>query len=535
MNLQKKLTIIIIGIVLIPGLVAYFTVQKSLEHASKEEATSYGLPIAQQIAKNAAPLVILQQRQAIHELITQARDPRISYIVITNPQQRILANTGKIPTKLPPLTGQATLAEVDGEELYAISSKLPQELGEVTIGINTKMPTSNILPLIILSTILAAITAIYTTSRIVSPLRQIYNSAHELSQGNFNTRINVKTGDELEELGNTFNQATEALGRIDQERKQIDQAKTRFLSITSHELRSPMTPMKAQLQMLGQGYYGKLGTKQKQSVEMVLRNADRLDSIIGDFLEISRIEAARLRFTFQKTNIAEIVLDVVKYMNTFMPDKKVSLTTKLGKLPVIEADPNRISQVLRNLLSNAIKFSQPNSTVTIAAAVNGEFIEFSVRDTGIGISQKDQAKLFEPFFQAEQTIYREGKGVGLGLAICRGIVLSQNGKIWVESQPGKGSTFFFTLPLTPVKEIRPIRVLFSSKEAIDRKIKEAFKEMLGPIGSSEFDDLRQNLTHESLRNYVDELRKRNIITPELAEQFKHRVNHALMADVHHVK
>ena len=128
---------------------------------------------------------------------------------------------------------------------------------------------------------------------ISKPINVLYDSVLKLEKGDFKTRVDIRTGDELEELGDAFNKTTEALGLTEEERRQIDRTKTRFLSITSHELRSPMTPMKAQLQMLLGGYFGKLTKKQKDSVDIILRNTDRLDHIIVDFLEISRIESAR--------------------------------------------------------------------------------------------------------------------------------------------------------------------------------------------------------------------------------------------------
>jgi len=117
---------------------------------------------------------------------------------------------------------------------------------------------------------------------------------------------------------------------------------------------------------------------------------------------------------------------------------------------MIEVDPNRVSQVLRNLVNNAIKFSKENEKVIVAAEHKGNEILFSVKDFGIGIAKDAQSRIFEPFFQTEQTMSRKYGGTGLGLSICKGIVEAQNGKIWFESEKGKGTTFYFTVPLKPV-------------------------------------------------------------------------------------
>ncbi|MBI5871911.1 PAS domain-containing sensor histidine kinase [archaeon] len=233
--------------------------------------------------------------------------------------------------------------------------------------------------------------------------------------------------------------------------KELDLAKTEFIAITSHELRSPMTPMKAQLQMLSEGYFGKLNKKQADAVDMVVRNTGHLDHIIMDFLEISRIQAARLKFYFKKTNLEPHIKRIVKEMNDYLPEKKIVIKTNIEKLPKFKVDPDRVLQVLRNLLNNAKKFSKENSTIILTTKVEKDRLLFSIKDSGIGIAEESQPRIFEPFFQEEQTIYRKYGGTGLGLAICKGIIESQNGRIWFKSSLGKGTTFYFTVPFKPAK------------------------------------------------------------------------------------
>lgn len=183
-------------------------------------------------------------------------------------------------------------------------------------------------------------------------------------------------------------------------------------------------------------------TSKKESLEVIVRNAERLNKIIEDFLEISRIEAARLKFAFKKTNLQEIISETVRFMEGFAKEKNISLETEVEILPIIEVDSDRISQVLRNLLHNAIKFSPQNSTIEIRANVQKDYVCFSVKDQGVGLTPEDQIRVFEPFFQVAGTLSRSYGGTGLGLTICRGIIEAQKGKIWVESKPGYGSTFF---------------------------------------------------------------------------------------------
>ena len=378
--------------------------------------------------------------------------------------------------------------------------------------------------LIILSVIaLSLFLSIIIVKKITKELHELKNIALEVKKGNYSKLATVNSTDEIGELAMAFNQAITSLSQLDKERKTLDKAKTEFLSITSHELRSPMTPMKAQLQMLQGNYFGKLNKKQEQSVEIVLRNTQRLDGIIVDFLEISRLEAARLKFNFMFSDLSEMIHLLVAEMKGFIPEKKIDFITRIQKPLMVETDPERVSQVLRNLLTNAIKFSNIGGTIEITAKKTHDEVFFSVKDNGVGIKKDSQVRIFEPFFQADNMYQHRSGGTGLGLAICKGIVTSQNGRIWFESVENKGTVFNFTLPLKPVKEMRNIKVLFSSKQAVEEQLKKLFSEMLGPIGEIEFDDLRlKGLIKEDILAYVDFLKENHIISK--TKDFKKSIN-----------
>ena len=179
--------------------------------------------------------------------------------------------------------------------------------------------------MIILIAINTGIIGFLVSRSISKPIKKLYDGTREVEKGNYDIRLDIKTHDEIAQLGHAFNETTMALAKLHDERLEIDKAKTEFLSITSHELRSPMTPMRAQLQMLQQGYFGKLSQKQKESLELIARNADRLDKIILDFLEISRIEAARLKFVFKKTDLNDTINETIELMKSFAKEKKIKL------------------------------------------------------------------------------------------------------------------------------------------------------------------------------------------------------------------
>lgn len=375
-----------------------------------------------------------------------------------------------------------------------------------------------------LISVLAVILLLISYS-ITKPIQDLTSLTERLKNNDYKVRADIKTGDEIQQLAESFNSTIERLENMDNERKQLDKAKTEFLSITSHELRSPMTPMRAQLQMVLGDYFGKLNSEQRSALEIVLSNTERLDKIIVDFLEISRIEAARLKFNFVKVDLTKTINYVIEEAKAFMPEKKIKIEAEIGKLPVIEVDPDRISQVLRNLLINAIKFSHQNGRVEVSAKLNDGMILFSVKDEGVGVTEKDQKHLFEPFFQVENMYQHKSGGTGLGLTICKGIVESQNGKIWFISKVGKGTVFYFTVPLTPVRDIGAIKILFSGGQKIDEQVKNLFIEYIGPLGEKEFELLKNSkeITYNSISEYISDLSRKGILLKENSEDFKSKV------------
>ncbi|MCX9012707.1 MAG: ATP-binding protein [Candidatus Methanoperedens sp.] len=240
--------------------------------------------------------------------------------------------------------------------------------------------------------------------------------------------------------------AEEELKRANIELKKADELKTQFLSIVSHELRTPITPMNAQLQMILAGYFGDITEQQIKSLEMIQRNTTRLDRLIGDVLDISRLEAGVMKFIMVQVNLNEIVENAVETMRTQAQNKNLKLTLKEDKIPEITIDKDRITQVIINLINNAIKFTDTGGLIEVELSGSTDHAIVKVKDNGIGIKKEDLEKLFTPFQQVDSSYARKYEGSGLGLAICKRIVTYHGGKIWVESEPGKGSAFQFTIP-----------------------------------------------------------------------------------------
>jgi PAS domain S-box-containing protein/diguanylate cyclase (GGDEF)-like protein len=236
--------------------------------------------------------------------------------------------------------------------------------------------------------------------------------------------------------------------------KEIDKMKTELISNVSHELRTPLTTIKEGISLVYDGTLGPLDAAQKDIMGRVKNNIDRLARLINDLLDISRIDAGRMELRKTSVNIVVLVEEVISLFQNQAKNKKIELTTSVEEdLHSIYIDRDRISQVLTNLISNSVKFTQSHGRIVVDIKDYGTEIEISVTDTGIGISSQNVAGLFDRFSQFNRVYGPGERGTGLGLAISKEIVEMHGGRIWVESQVGRGSTFYFSLPLLSQEEI----------------------------------------------------------------------------------
>jgi len=228
------------------------------------------------------------------------------------------------------------------------------------------------------------------------------------------------------------------------DRKILEQQKDEFIGIASHELKTPVTSIKAYTQIL-QDVFEK--TKDKKSVEMLEKmntQVDRLTSLIIDLLDFTRIEGGKLKFKEENYNVSELITDVVEEMQR--TTRKHKIERKLANGVEVRGDRERTGQVLTNLLNNAIKYSPEAKKIVVSAKLNANHVIIGVQDFGIGIEEDLVGKVFDRFFRVTEPIMNTFPGLGLGLYIAAEIVRRQGGKIWVQSEKGKGSTFYFSLP-----------------------------------------------------------------------------------------
>lgn len=248
----------------------------------------------------------------------------------------------------------------------------------------------------------------------------------------------------------------EELQRVNAQLKKLDASKSEFVSIASHQLRTPLTAIKGYISMLMEGSYGELGAKQKKPMENVYNSNERLIRLVNDLLNISRIESGKIVMEWQKANMAEVIQGVIEELQIKSKEKRLKIVFEKQEppLPLFNMDPGKIRNVLLNLLDNAIKYTSKGSITIALRAQPGSTPRsmtsalITVQDTGQGMDANEISHLFESFSRgsAGNTMWTEGSG--LGLYIAKQFVLMHKGKIWAESDgTGKGSTFFVELPV----------------------------------------------------------------------------------------
>jgi len=235
--------------------------------------------------------------------------------------------------------------------------------------------------------------------------------------------------------------------------EEASQHKSQFLANMSHELRTPLNAILGYTELMADGAYGEPSEKMLGILKRLEANGSHLLGLINDVLDLSKIEAGQLVLELTDYSVQDIAQTVRSTLEPLAADKKLAFKVEMApELPPGRGDGRRLTQVLINLVGNAIKFTDAGEVAIKAEANNGAF-HVSVRDTGPGISAIDQAKLFQEFQQADNAITRKKGGTGLGLAISKRIIEMHGGRIWVESQPGQGSTFAFTLPVVVEQQV----------------------------------------------------------------------------------
>lgn len=290
--------------------------------------------------------------------------------------------------------------------------------------------------------------SIYLKRSIVFPLQKLSQRMMDFLVDRYTFKFSTPDNNEIGDLQRTFNSlAQRAINSMD-ELKALDRAKSEFVSIASHELRTPLTSIKGSLGLLSSGIVGELNDEAQGLIRIAEQETDRLVRLINNLLDLAKMESGTFKLQKEWVSVQQVAEACADSLLGLAQTAGVNLQIHRPQ-EEIEAllDQDRIQQVVTNLMSNAIKYSPRGGAVTIAYHVTSDkYLEIDIIDRGPGIAQHDQELIFEKFRQATQPESKLVKGTGLGLAITKALVEEHGGIVSVRSEPGKGSTFYFTLP-----------------------------------------------------------------------------------------
>ncbi|MFC1974607.1 ATP-binding protein [Chloroflexota bacterium] len=253
---------------------------------------------------------------------------------------------------------------------------------------------------------------------------------------------------ENKRLVESLQHSNKLLSEANEEMRKVTQAKSEFLAHMSHELRTPLNAIIGFSELMIDEVPGKVNQEQKQCLNDILTSGKQLLNLMNDILDLSKVESGKMELKLTNFAISDLIESLRSGTVSRLAQKKQSFDVEVEEeLTLVYADIYRITQVFINLLSNAAKFTPDGGKVRVEVTKENNWCQVSVIDNGIGIKKENQGKIFEPFCQLDNTLTKEVSGTGLGLAIARQIIETHGGRIWVESEFGKGSQFIFTLPL----------------------------------------------------------------------------------------
>ena len=320
-------------------------------------------------------------------------------------------------------------------------------LGYIDRGEADYRRSRNAIVAIAVASVLLALMLGYSISRsVILPVRAMDARFAEMAAGDFSRHVSPGNRDELGTLAVNLNRMNDEVGRLTVQLAAASRHKSEFLTNMSHELRTPLNAVIGFSDVLDQGMVGKLNPKQEEFVRDIRASGKHLLDLINDILDLAKVESGRMELmtsTFDLPASLESALALVRERAT---RHRIELALQVDDVGEIVADERKVRQVVVNLLSNAVKFTPEGGRVSVAARRGADGIEIAVSDTGVGIAPEDQAKVFEEFQQVGTDSARRQEGTGLGLALARRFVELHGGTLRLESAPGAGSTFSFTLP-----------------------------------------------------------------------------------------
>ncbi len=289
----------------------------------------------------------------------------------------------------------------------------------------------------------------FLSNSITQDLKDLVEGAEEISQGNFDTRVEVEGEDEIAQLGQAFNEMAIQLEKADAEKRALEEARRNLIAWASHDLRTPLTSLKVMLDALAEGVVDDPSTV-KRYLQQSQNEVSRMSVLINDLFELAQLDVGNQELVFEWITLSDLISDTLESFAVQAAAQGVSLDGSFtAQVDPVWAAPDKLSRILGNLLVNALRYTSEGGSIQLHAELVNDRVQVEVRDSGMGIQPEELPYIFDPFYRVEKSRPRNGDksgGVGLGLAIVKGLVEAHGGQIWVESDPGQGTLFTFTLP-----------------------------------------------------------------------------------------
>lgn len=408
-----------------------------------------------------------QSQQALQALTEQLARSSHRRIILFDYQRRVIADSDHtlmgqvLPGTIPPITTfssssfgttsspSAPSASVNSSSspsspLYISTDSSPQPPSQGSISVTDNSPQASFLTsvnqslwlAVLFAGLTALLLALLFANTLLKPLHTLKAAAEQMEQGDLSQRVSITDKGEIGALAHAFNTMAESLSRSEQARRNL-------VSDVAHELRNPLMNIRGYLELLSEGVL----EPTPGTLASLYEETSLLSRLIADLQDLSLAEAGQLHLTLQPISLQEVVSQAAHMVQPHLAEKHLALHVHIpSDLPLIEADQERIAQILRNLFSNAIRYTPSQGEIHLTASRSESGVTISIRDTGVGIAPEHLPSIFERFYRADSSRTRATGGTGLGLAIVKQMVQAHGGQITVASQKGQGTCFTLTLP-----------------------------------------------------------------------------------------
>ncbi len=494
MKLQNKIPLYIVSIILVIGVVGSIAIISVQKRASTRQFEDTASAISINILNGLEQDMLNQDRSHIQQTLDDlSQNDAINEIDVVSPDGSIWASTD--PGAIDTATGEAArnlLAGNTGDKYVsdygldhltlitpipakqeclqchgtiAAAPNARNSLGAIRVDVSTASLDESVTRSQQILIIVGLLTFVLVTGTIVfmlrrsvlRPLSRLTDAAMRISNGDYSTRVPVKSAEnEIGAVSVAFNEMvdeveshTRKLQEANRELEKANRLKSEFLANMSHELRTPLNVIIGFSEVLRDTPPEQLGEEDRREfAENIVSSGYHLLELINDVLDLAKVEAGQMEIVPEEFFVGSVLKEVVTTLQPLAAKKGLTIDVDLSEhLTSVYADPGKFRQILYNLLSNAIKFTPEGGSVNVSGVVMGNTARFAVADTGIGIAEDDQERIFSEFQQVDGSAARQFEGTGLGLALTKKFVEMHGGRIWVESELGAGSTFYFTLPL----------------------------------------------------------------------------------------